>query len=163
MPDNIIIRPSDVNDAEGRGFVHYHAWIETYTNHFSASVMRSRSLEKSIEIARKNPENTFVAEVDNTIVGFATHAMSRDEDLAGAGEIMAIYVLKAYQGKGIGRRLMDACIQALDNVDTMFLWVLQANQKTVSFYRSAGFKPDGKTKRMYGQTIIRMVKNCKAT
>ncbi len=158
MRCKVLIRASNILDAEGRGYVHYQSWLETYTGIFPDEVMNSLSVEKSIQMARNHPENTQVALVNNKIVGFVTYTGSRDEDLKYAGEIMAIYVLKAYQNQGIGKQLMRVAYQALSDYKTVFLWVLSANKKTVTFYETEGFRFDGHVKKLHNHDIIRMVK-----
>lgn len=88
-----IIRKATVEDAEGKGYVHYQNWIETYTNLFPDEVMERLSLEKKKQLAKDYPENTYVAIADNKIIGFSCYLESRDEDLDDTGEIMAIYIL----------------------------------------------------------------------
>jgi ribosomal protein S18 acetylase RimI-like enzyme len=157
--DNLIIRKASVDDAEGKGYVHYQSWIETYTGLFPNDVMSRLSLEKSIDNARKYPENTYVAIVDDNIIGFSCYLESRDEDLEDAGEIMAIYILKEFQGLGIGKKLMEACYKELSNYSKLSLWVLGCNKKSVSFYERQGFIADGKTKMLHGKEFIRMIKS----
>jgi ribosomal protein S18 acetylase RimI-like enzyme len=158
--EGLIIRKATVDDAEGKGYVHYQSWIETYTGLFPDEVMQRLSLEKSIDNARKYPENTYVAVVDNNIVGFSCYLESRDEDLEDTGEIMAIYILKEYQGFGIGKKLMEVCYKELSQYSKLSLWVLGSNKKSVGFYERQGFVADGKTKMLHGKEVIRMVKDC---
>ncbi|MBI9009350.1 MAG: GNAT family N-acetyltransferase [Tenericutes bacterium] len=156
--DDLIIRKATAEDAKGKGYVHYQSWIETYTGLFPDDVMSRLSLEKSIDNARKYPENTYVAIVDDNIIGFSCYLESRDEDLEDAGEIMAIYILKEYQGQGIGKKLMEVSYKELSNYSKLSLWVLGSNKKSVSFYERQGFIADGKTKMLHGKEVIRMIK-----
>lgn len=156
--DNLIIRKATAEDAEGKGYVHYQSWIETYTGLFPDDVMNRLSLEKSIDNARKYPENTYVAILDYKIIGFSCYLESRDEDLEDTGEIMAIYILKEYQGIGIGKKLMEVCYKELDKYSKLSLWVLGSNKKSVGFYERQGFIADGKAKMLHGKEVIRMVK-----
>ncbi len=155
---SIVIRPADVRDADAIGHVHYYSWIETYTDYFSDDVMRGRSLERSVEMAKTVHAHSFVAVVDQRVVAFATYGPSRDEDLPDAAEIRAVYVLEPFQGRGIGKRLMSACYEALSCRDPFIVWVLELNKKTVDFYSAQGFVKDGRKKTLYERTIIRMVK-----
>lgn len=141
-----IIRLMNENDYEGKGYVHYQSWIETYTGLIDQNYLNTRTLDKCIDIAKKYPENTFVSEVDGKIVGFASYGQCHDEDLNNAGEIYAIYVLKAYQNQGIGKMLMDACINALKDYQSIVVWALATNDKAIGFYQHLGFIKDGKTK-----------------
>jgi len=43
--------------------------------------------------------------IDNTIIGFITYFEAKDEEYAGYGEIGAFYILKSFQGLGIGKKL----------------------------------------------------------
>jgi len=156
--DDLIIRKATVEDAEGKGYVHYQSWIETYTGLFPDEVMSRLSLEKSIENARKYPENTYVAILDDKIIGFSCYLESRDEDLEDTGEIMAIYILKEYQGNGVGKKLMEVCYKELSQYSKLSLWVLGDNKKSVGFYERQGFIADGKAKMLHGKEVIRMIK-----
>lgn len=156
--ENLIIRKASVDDARGKGYVHYQSWIETYTGLFPDDVMSRLSLDKSIEIAQNHPENTYVAIVEDKIIGFACYLESRDDDLEDAGEISAIYILKKFQGLGIGKKLIEVCYKELEKYSVISLWVLKSNMKSVGFYKRQGFTPDGKVKILHGEEVIRMIK-----
>ncbi|MBU1093176.1 MAG: GNAT family N-acetyltransferase [Firmicutes bacterium] len=155
---SVIIRKATKEDADGKGYVHYKSWIETYTGLFPDDVIKGLSLERSVDKAREYPENTYVAIVNDKIVGFSCHLESRDEDLQNYGEIMAIYILKQYQGRGIGRLLIKSCYGELLNYNGISLWVLKSNLNAINFYESEGFINDGKQKYLYGKEVIRMIK-----
>ena len=83
--------------------------------------MSKLTLERSIKMAVEHPENTYIAIVDDEIVGFASYLESRDEDMSNTGEIMALYVLKQYQRYGIGKALINASLKELDVFDKIML------------------------------------------
>ena len=153
------IRKATYQDAEGKGYVHYKSWIETYTGLFPNEVMGKISLERSVKLAKEHPENTYVAIVDHKIVGFACYLESRDTDLKNAGEIMAIYILNDFKNMGIGKALMKVCYKELANFNIITVWVLESNEKAIGFYESEGFKKDGQSKIIYTRKTIRMIKN----
>ncbi len=155
---NYKIRKATVEDADGKGYVHYISWKESYSNIFSKEVMDKLSLDRSIRIAKEHPENTLVAVVDNKIVGFASYLESRDEDTNQSGEIMALYVLSQYQRNGIGKALMNACLSELKGYQQIILWVLKENKKAINFYFNQGFTPDGKEKIFLEQPAMRLIK-----
>lgn len=64
-------------------------------------------------------------------------------------EIGALYVLGEYQGYGIGRALLERCLQVVPYKNVM-LWVLKGNQKAIAFYEHMGFC-------LIGQEICRQV------
>lgn len=109
------------------------------------------------------PESFLVAEVDNTIVGYA---MSRVEDtgdplLLGlfdentlpiynrwleprkAGHLVSIAVLREYRGRGIGSALLSETINVMKNiykVESLFLEVRVSNTPAIRLYKKYGFK-----------------------
>jgi ribosomal protein S18 acetylase RimI-like enzyme len=156
--NDLVIRKASYEDAEGKGYVHYRSWIETYTGLFPDDIMEKITLERSIKSAKEHPESTYVAIIDYKIVGFACYLESRDEDLKNAGEIMAIYVLNEYKNMGIGKALIKMCYKELSHYNSIILWVLESNEQAIGFYRSEGFIKDGHTKVIYTKNAIRMKK-----
>ncbi len=150
---DLIIREATVNDAPGKGLVHYLSWQETYTGLIDQEYLDTLSLERSVEIAKQYPQNTFIAEIGGKTVGFAAYNKSRD-NLEDTGEIMAIYVLKAHSKKGIGKLLMEACYQKLKEYSKVTVWVLSSNTNAIHFYEYLGFQKDGVEKEVDLKTTI---------
>lgn len=146
------IRPMTVDDGNAKGYVHWKSWQETYTGLMDAQFLANQSLEKCQDMARRWPENTLVVELDEKIVGFG--CWGRD---GSSGEVMAIYLLKEAQGKGIGRKLMDEILSHLDGCDPISLWVLKGNDQAIGFYEHYGFRLDGASKELRIGTELRMV------
>ena len=159
--EDIVIREATINDAPGKGMVHYVSWMETYTGLIKQEYLDTMSLERSIEIAKKYPDNTIIAEIGGKVVGFAAYNKSRD-DLEDTGEVMAIYVLQAHSKKGIGKLLMEACYKKLKQYSKVAVWVLSSNENAINFYEYQGFRKDGVEKEVDVKTTvlheIRMIK-----
>lgn len=153
----LTIRPMTPDDADARGYVHWKSWQETYPGLMPEEALTSRSLHSRQELARRFPENTFVAELDGKIVGFSCYHPYYGTDLSDCGEVQAIYILRQAQGLGIGRRLMDAALQALSEFDTIVLWVLKGNERAIGFYEHYGFRFDGTEKVESVGTELRMI------
>jgi [ribosomal protein S18]-alanine N-acetyltransferase len=67
-------------------------------------------------------------------------------------EIHTIGVDPAFQGQGIGRRLLDALLSVADcagRTGTVYLEVRTDNEPAIAMYRSAGFVEVGLRKRYY--------------
>lgn len=145
---DIIIREYKAEDAEAKGYVSYKSWQETYTGLISQEYLDKQSVEKSIEMSKKydSSENTLIAEMDGKIIGFACYGKCRAEELDDYGEIIAIYVLKEYQKRKIGKMLMDECKKRLSKYNGIALWVLDTNKNAINFYQKYGFKFDGAKK-----------------
>ncbi len=63
-------------------------------------------------------------------------------------EVHTIGVDSAYQGRGIGRRLMDELLKFADG-GVVYLEVRTDNEVAISLYRSLGFDPIGLRRRYY--------------
>ena len=95
-----------------------------------------------------SPSNeVFVAEVEQEIVAFSSFGPVRDEglDKNSVGEVYAIYALEEFWDRGFGRRLMEASLATLSemNCSTVKVWVLDTNQRAISFYQKFGFTAEG--------------------
>lgn len=84
---------------------------------------------------------TLVAYEGEQLVGMA--GLGRE---GGFWMMWKLYVLPEHQGKGVGRALLDAAIEALPEGTTeLTLPVLVTNEKAIGFYRSQGFGDPVKT------------------
>ncbi len=165
--DSICIKPAET-DAElcGRGYVHCTAWQEAYRGIVSDRYLDSMTVAATTARARQFPENTLVAKDREKVVGFAVYGPSRDEDLADAGEVVAIYVLSAYYGRRIGYRLMNEAFSRLSEYDTVFVWVFEKNERAIRFCHRYGFEFDGCKKEWNlgaPVSIVRMIKKREQT
>jgi len=131
-------------EVNGKGYVHYKTWHETYTDLIDAEYMKKITLEKCVEMAHKWPDNLIVAKDGDKVVGFVGYGTYRDNTLPEHGEISAIYVLKEYQGKKVGYELMNAALNKLSDYKKIAVWVLKGNDRAIRFYEQYGFRFDGK-------------------
>lgn len=96
-----------------------------------------------------NPDNIFlIVESDNISIGYAQLIMnSRDEALHRTKplEIRRIYASRDYQGKGVGKALMQATIREARQRDCNCVWlgVWEKNQSAIDFYKKWGFREVG--------------------
>ena len=77
----------------------------------------------------------------NKIIGTASFCKSRWKQYDEYGEIVSIYFLPEYMGKGYGRYLLNSCIDELkkSGFQKTLLWVLEENQRARRFYEKNGF------------------------
>lgn len=143
---DVVIREMLPEDYKGKSFVHYQAWNETYTGLIIQDFLDSRSLEKCEKMTNKYPENTYVALIDDKVVGFACPLKSKEDDLGEVGAVQAIYVLKDYYDQKVGYKLMKKCLEILNDFDNVVVWVLKGNDRAIKFYQRVGFEIDGAEK-----------------
>ncbi len=87
-----------------------------------------------------------VIEVDGTIAGYVIARI-----VARQGEIANIAVDPAFQGTGLGGRLLDAAIAAAEAEDCEAVWleVRVSNEAARRLYASRGFEPIGRRRGYY--------------
>lgn len=139
----IIIKTMETpEEIEGKSLVHWQTWREAYDDLLPAEFQETMTLEKCRFFSQKYPENTLIAMDGKKVVGFISYGNFRDEAIQ-VGEIIALYVLKDYYGKGVSKQLMHAAFVALDQFSEIYLWVLKDNKRAIAFYQKMGFTFDG--------------------
>ena len=150
----LIKRMETASEMDGKAFVHYQSWQETYRGLLSDAYLDDMSLEKCRAIARRWPDRILVAKDGERVVGFVGYDANRDPSMPGTGEIVAIYLLAEYQGQGIGYRLMHAAMEQMADDHAVVLWVLKGNEVAIRFYQRYGFRFDGTEKQLLiGDTV----------
>lgn len=131
--------PSD--NAQEISAVYEKTWKVAYKNilpaEYLASIPEGFWAERIFSCGRKN----LVAVDGGRIVATANFCAARWERFFGFGEIASIYVLPEYERKGIGTRLICACMDGLSaaGFSRVMLRVLEENRAARSFYEKNGF------------------------
>jgi len=136
----VSIRRARAGDIAGITFVLAKTWRDTYSAFLpEASIAKITSEWHPPEIieAELDCPSTFagVATVASGIVGMIT-AHSRGEIL----HIARLYVLPAFQRRGIGERLMEESYRAFPGTRRVQLEVEEQNPKARKFYGKLGFR-----------------------
>lgn len=86
--------------------------------------------------------NTMVCIQDGEYIGTSTFGKSRIEKYKDSGEVISIYLLPEYIGKGYGKKIMDTVMSELkkEGFREVFLWVLEENRRARHFYENYGFE-----------------------
>lgn len=143
------IRKAVPEDALGIAIVNVYTWKTTYTG-----LMPNKAIDERIGRLRKTAErmeadirrdgNFIVAAAGDTVVGSCIYGKSRNESFGDSGEIFAIYVLKGFQGTGIGKALLLAGAKELlaQSRGSMIVNCLRGNP-SLGFYKHMGGKSVG--------------------
>ena len=93
----------------------------------------------------KEGRHTLVMIEDGMFIGTASYCKSRFPDYDNFGELVSIYFLPQYMGKGYGKYLLEAVIGELESLGfhVAFLWVLEDNLRARKFYEKMGFISSG--------------------
>jgi GNAT superfamily N-acetyltransferase len=147
-PGSVTIRPAVLDDAAAIARVHVDSWRTTYAGLLPAAVLSGLSYERReqgwrealADDERRAHNNVYVADDGaGPLIGFASGGPERDGDPLYPGELYAIYLLAAEQGKGIGRQLVREVTRALlaRRLNSMLVWVLESNPSR-TFYEKLG-------------------------
>lgn len=107
----------------------------------------------SIPDAQIASGHVFVAQLDGRTIGFA--ALQPHDD--GSVELDGLFVEPEYWQHGIGRRLVQHCIEIARRRAANTLTVI-ANPHALAFYRSCRFEERGTTQTQFGPAILMALK-----
>lgn len=145
------IRPASLEDATDLATMHVASWLETYPGLLPPSMLTSLSVDKRAVMWKQvigatptpGSAKVYIALIDSKIVGFGSCLSQRTQTLKDSGydgEISAIYVLKAFQRRALGRSLLHAMASDLSGrgFTAVSLWVLRDNAPARRFYERYG-------------------------
>jgi GNAT superfamily N-acetyltransferase len=147
----VIVRAATADDADAIGRIHVETWRAAYVDLLPAELLASLSVEARTQwwrnaLAGPTPpqRQTFVAEGDGRVLGFAAVGEWEDQPEPDVGQLYAIYVDASRWSTGAGRALIERAEQALRESGFLEarLWVLAGNKRAERFYRAAGWEQD---------------------
>lgn len=131
------VRIAVPEDSEIVGEVHSKAWKSAYRGIFPDDYIdadtASKRTEEFLDGIMDDKCTYFLLEEAGRAAGIVK---TREEN--NTLEIESIYILDEYRGKGTGGQFMDY-IKTYKHFDSIFLWVLEANEKARRFYENNGF------------------------
>ena len=131
--------------------MHVACWHESYDGLVPAAVLAAFTVERGRAVwgrilgepAAFNAAAVYVVEVDGTLAGFGSCGSQRTAHLTALGydgEVSSIYLLRAFQRRGLGAALMQTLAADLlgRNFMACSLWVLRDNARARRFYARCG-------------------------
>lgn len=156
------VRPALPSDAAAIARVHVDAWRETYRGLMPDKILDDLTYEKreknwgaSLPLLDERRQCCFVATAEaGAIVGFVMAGPTRAEHPSFTGEIYAIYLLRAFHGRGLGKQLFLSASSWLgqNGFPSFLLWVL-TNNSTRGFYEAMGGEPCGEKTELIGEPL----------
>lgn len=137
--------------------IYEKSWRYAYENIVPQSFLDSIPAGKWADRVAENGINSLVVTENACPVGTASFSRSRWEEYSDYGEIISIYFLPEFIGKGYGKCLLSKCVEELKKLgfDRILLWVLEENYRARAFYEKNGFVFSGKcrTDRIGGREL----------
>jgi L-amino acid N-acyltransferase YncA len=154
----INIRKATIEDTPGIAEVLTKSWQTTYREIIHAEYLNHLDSSKKAEwLAKVIAQNGIIhiAETDK-IIGLASGGKNRSSHIPIDGELYSIYLLKEYQGMGIGKKLLDAVVQQLlsQSIKSMLLWVLKDNPSKPFYISMGGRLIEEKEIEIGGQKLL---------
>lgn len=138
------IRSATQQDCQALGEIYCHSWKTAYRDLLPEEFLASLTPEGS-EPRWIDSRTTLVVTDGTKPIGVTKVGPSRWDEFEGYGEIMTLYLLPEYQGKGFGKILLQNAIERLLDLGyrRVHLWVIEDNQSARQFYESKGFSLNG--------------------
>jgi GNAT superfamily N-acetyltransferase len=142
-----VIRRAEAADAAALGAMHARSWAETYPGLVPAPLLavmtdpaRRAASWGAAMAAPPLPGFLSVAEAEGAIIGFVSVAPARDPALGTDGEVTGLYLLRAWQGRGLGQALLGQGFAALRAAGfaAAAAWALDGNARARRFYARSG-------------------------
>ncbi len=142
----IIVRPAREDEGAAIALVHDVCWRDTYTGMVpDAAIAGSRLADREALWAGllQRPADArcaHVAEDAGRSVGCAWGGPEESGDPVYRAELLGLYLLRDYRGRGLGRALLGATVGALraQGHPNLLLWALADNTAARGFYRALG-------------------------
>jgi GNAT superfamily N-acetyltransferase len=136
------IRLATAQDAPAIAHVHVQSWLTTYKGVVPQQYLASLNEAERVPLWQQwltFDISVFVAEIDGTVVGFASGGPIREPLAPYGAELHTIYLLEEFQCRGIGTALLSAVAKSLIAKDhtAMLAWVLEKNP-AIHFYERTG-------------------------
>lgn len=121
--------------------IYEESWKFAYQNIIPESFLKSIPAGRWASSIDKDDRETLVIVENDTFIGTSSFGKSRFHDFENFGEIISIYLLPEYMGKGYGKKLIYTVIHELKllGYHDIFLWVLEENERARKFYERVGF------------------------
>ena len=120
--------------------IYVQTWQDTYLGVVPFAYLYAMSVDQHEQAFSKELASSqvlsYVAEDNGRVVGFTTGGFERHRDAIYNGEIYTLYVLKNYQRRGIGKKLVETLSQRFNDfgIHSMLVQVLKQNPYR-NFYR----------------------------
>ena len=155
------LRPGLPDDAPVLSALAARTFVDTFREHHSpenlaAFTEGAYNLAKIQSELQDGDRDWFIAEQAGEAVGYALMRWGHREPCVGGAdpvvELERLYALVAFQGRGLGPALMQACVDLalMKGARTMWLGVWERNTRALAFYAKWGFRDVGAHRFLVG-------------
>ena len=133
------------DDLAAVGRIYLRSWQYAYRGLLPDAYLDSLTEERWAENLLLPGRRSLLLLDGETPAGTASYGPSRFPEWQGYGELISLYLLPEYIGRGYGRQLFAAAERGLLELGftRFFLWVLEGNVRARRFYERMGLRPSG--------------------
>jgi diamine N-acetyltransferase len=152
-PANIRFRTCEITDLDTLRTIAYRTYDDAFRHMNTSSnvdaYLESAFTRAKLEEEMRNPLSAFFFPYsDGVLAGYMKiNEGAAQSDLAdpAALEIERIYVLRDFQGLGLGRAMVEKALEIARKKEKKFLWlgVWEKNENAIAFYKRMGFRKAG--------------------
>ncbi len=142
---NVIIRKAEATDAVALGHIQVTSWRSAFRGiaddfYLDHQVSEADQANDWKEILADEEQVVFVAQAEDEVIGYAWAHREDDETIDWDSELISMHLLPAYKRQGTGRKLFAAAARRLQELgcSSVYLWVLEENHPSRSFYEALG-------------------------
>jgi ribosomal protein S18 acetylase RimI-like enzyme len=146
----ITIRQANKDDVNLIANLGWQTFFDTYAKHNTREDMeifmeRNFSKEVVAKELQDDKKSFFIASIKKEVVGYVKLSESdhpAELETENTLEISRLYVVKSKIGSGVGKELMNHCIEVARGRSKNMLWlcVWSQNERAIQFYRKFGFE-----------------------
>ena len=160
-----IQKVTDTDDFNAIGEIYAQSWKTAYRGIVPQDYLDKLAGSRWAKVLSGSSFDAYVIREDRKYIGTSSIGAAREEKMVGWGEIISIYLLPEYFGKGYAEPLFKCAVNALceKGYTNIYLWVLKENIRAQRFYEKHGFHNSGEASliEIAGTelTEIRYIKN----
>ncbi|GHU80548.1 N-acetyltransferase [Clostridia bacterium] len=127
------------------GEIYASSWKAAYRGLVPQDYLDGLSGKRWSDTLANSKHDAFVVMEKDRYIGTSSVCAARDDRMSGWGEVVSIYLLPEYFGKGYAKPLFDFAVAALSDkgFEDIYLWVLEGNIRAQRFYEKNGFQKNG--------------------
>lgn len=141
--------------------IYEKSWKYAYKNIIPQDFLDSIPAGRWAERIGEEGINSLVVIESGSPVGTASFCRSRWKEYGEYGEVISIYFLPEYIGRGYGKHLLSKCVEELKKLgfSDILLWVLKGNIRARNFYEKNGFAYSGESRidRIGGKELTELL------
>ncbi len=140
------IRKATIDDIKDISRIHALSWRSAYKGIIPQTYLDELKEDfwvPAFTLWLKDKVLTAQVMIENgRIIGCVAYGKARDKSLLSWGEIVSIYLIPEYFGKGYGSKLLESALLDLkqSGFQNIYLWVLKENQRARYFYEKNNWR-----------------------